>query len=85
MTNQNDGGLLGRITALALILAVAYGVRGIASGKIGCPMTSTGSCCMPCAHHEETPAGAAVVDAEAEPDALKNIPAPAPAPAPAKK
>ncbi|MBI3564578.1 MAG: hypothetical protein HY079_05205 [Elusimicrobia bacterium] len=84
MTNQNDGGLLGRITALALILAVAYGVRGIASGKMGCPvMSATGGCCMTGAHHDEAAAPAAPDAADL--DAHKNIPAPAPAPAPAKK
>ncbi|MFI5346812.1 MAG: hypothetical protein ACHQ51_10600 [Elusimicrobiota bacterium] len=78
---MNDN-LMGRITALALILGVAYGVHAISRGGLGCPL-GNGSCCMMEAPHDEAAEKAAPAkfdaDADAGPDAPKNIPAPAPA------
>jgi len=65
MNDSHDGGLLGRITALALILGVAYGVRAIARGGSECPF---GVCLLAGAHHEEP---ASVVPAPAAPAAPK--------------
>lgn len=72
--NGKNGGLLGRITALALILGVAYGVRSIARGGMGCPMSGS-SCCMPGARHDEAVSAPSVDDKLGDPDAPKNIPA----------
>ena len=44
MNANNDGNLLGRITALALILGAVYGVHAISRGRLGCPL-GNGSCC----------------------------------------
>jgi hypothetical protein len=41
---MNDN-LLGRITALALILGAAFGVHAIARGGFSCPL-GRGSCCL---------------------------------------
>ncbi len=75
---------MGRITALALILGVAFGVRSIANGGMGCPL-GNGACCLMSAHHDEHDADHDHIDAApaadsplADPDAPKNIPAPAP-------
>ena len=51
-TAKNDGGVLGRLTALALILGVAYGVHSISRGGLGCPL-GHGSCCAMAIPHEE--------------------------------
>jgi hypothetical protein len=81
---MNDN-LLGRITALSLILGVAYGVHAISRGGMGCPL-GDGSCCameVPGHHdhdeaaHDEKGAPAKFdADADSGPDAPKNIPAP---------
>jgi len=49
---KNDGGLMGRLTALALILGVAYGVHSISRGGLGCPL-GDGSCCSLAVPHDE--------------------------------
>lgn len=43
MTNDNDGNLLGRVLALALILGAAYGATSISKGRM-CPL-GNGRCC----------------------------------------
>lgn len=42
---MKDGNMLGRVVALALLIGVGYGVRSIANGGMGCPL-SGGGCCM---------------------------------------
>ncbi len=65
---------MGRITALALILGVVYGVRSISAGGMGCPMGNGGCCVLSAGHDEHIEAPAA--DTPVDPDAPKNIPAP---------
>lgn len=81
--NDNQGGLMGRITALALILGVAFGVRAIANGGMGCPLGNGACCLMTSPHHDEhgqdhVDAAPAADSPLADPDAPKNIPAPVP-------
>lgn len=71
MNDENNGGLLGRVTALALILAAVYGVRAVARGELSCPL---GVYCPMGGHESAAPAAPAAEDTLANPDAPKNIP-----------
>jgi len=57
---MNDN-LLGRVTALALILGAVYGVHAISRGGLGCPLAHSSCCMMPASH------GEAAADEKAEP------------------
>lgn len=59
---MNDN-LLGRITALALILGTVYGVHAIARGGFACPL-GKGSCCVMAIPHDEAPAAEAAAPAK---------------------
>ena len=77
-TGKNDGGFLGRLIALALILGAAYGVHSISRGGMGCPL-GDGSCCAVEGHdgahdeaheheHGDAKAAPAKLDADAAAD-----------------
>jgi hypothetical protein len=54
---KNDGGMLGRALALALILGAVYGVHAISRGGMGCPLGEGASCCAMGHHHDEAAEG----------------------------
>lgn len=72
---NNSRNLLGRITALALILGAAYGVHRLAGGA-ACPLM--GACCVPGAKTEAVAPAADQKAAPAAPAKVKAEPAPAP-------
>jgi hypothetical protein len=51
MNAKNDGNMLGRVAALALIVGVAYGAHAISRGLFDCGM-GTGGCCLTGEHHD---------------------------------
>jgi hypothetical protein len=46
MNKTNDGGVLGRIIALSLIVGAAYGAHAIERGTFGCGFGGGHSCMM---------------------------------------
>ncbi len=64
----DNGGVLGRVIALALILAVAFGVRFIAYGD----------CCSVPVREAESTSAVLAVEIPLHPDASENMPSPSP-------
>ena len=68
MNANNDGNILGRLTALALIIGAVYGVHMISLGGLGCPL-GDGSCCAgEHSHSEDAHALAPAAGVKAAPD-----------------
>lgn len=53
MNDKNDGGMFGRLTALAVILAAVYVVHSVARGGFGCMLGTGASCGVPVPHEED--------------------------------
>lgn len=85
---MNDN-LLGRVTALALILGAVYGVHAISRGGLGCPVSQSSCCMMPMTHGEAAadekavPAGKVEKAEPVDEDAKLRNKAPVVPPAPA--
>lgn len=86
---MNDN-LLGRFTALVLILGAVYGVHAISRGGLGCPAAHSSCCAMSMTRGEASeadeaspakPAAAGAVEADDEAKLLKKAPVVPPAPA----
>ena len=66
-----DGNIIGRLGAIALLVALGFGYHRISCDSGMCPVMKTDSCCAGMSHHAsaeapkaETPAAPAAVPAE---------------------